>query len=249
MKYIYITILTVLYSCYTFSQVGINTVSPQGVFHIDSKGNNTQVLPAADLLDDLVVSDIGNVGVGTMASATNKLLINGNLQINDGTAGEDRILRSDANGISTWVSLDMGSQSVIWYINNNPFTFNGTEQNIVGTTNNVLEVNDIGVVNHGDGTITVPAGQYLMTFNGDIGGYEWGVNRIRTAAGVLIKEYANRNWLTGIGEYIEFTQNTRIRITYQAEKLTGNVPSFYLNATTPFTVQIYYRLSFLKLNI
>lgn len=41
MKYLYITVVLIYSFSYNVnSQVAINTTSPQGVFHIDAKGNN-----------------------------------------------------------------------------------------------------------------------------------------------------------------------------------------------------------------
>lgn len=255
MKYIYIVIISICCFSYTYAQVGINTNSPQGIFHLDAKGNNTSALSATELSDDFVVSSDGNIGIGAMPSTTSNVLINGKLRINDGTAAKDYVLQSDADGNASWTKLVMGDKSMSWYINNSGFTFTGAEQDIIAsnaTTDFVLEVNQIGATLGNDRmTITIPKGQYFMTFNGDINGYEWGTIRIRDVANnTILKEYANRNWLTGIGEYLSLEQDTRIKITYTMVTYTvGQIPAFYLNAADRPTKSIYYRLSLFKLNI
>lgn len=256
MKYLYITV--VLICCFSYninSQVAINTTSPQGVFHIDAKGNNTSALSLTELNDDFIVSAGGNVGIGAMPSATSNVFINGNLRINDGTAAEDYVLQSDANGNASWTKLVMGDKSMVWFINNSGFIFTGAEQDLIAsnaTTDFALEVNQIGAILGNDKmTVTVPKGQYLMTFNGDVNGYEWGTVRIRNATNnVLVKEYAYRNWLTGIGEYLVFEEDTKIKLTFTMVTYTaGQIPSFYLNAADRPNKSIYYRLSLFKLNI
>lgn len=255
MKYVYIIILSICCLSYAYAQVGINTVSPQGVFHIDAKGNNTAALSAIEVNDDLIVSFNGNVGIGAMPSTTSNVLIKGDLRINDGTAAENYVLQSDALGNASWTKLIMGDKSMIWYINNSGFTFTGAEQDINASnaaSDFVLEVNQIGAILGGDKlTVTIPKGQYLMTFNGDINGYEWGTTRIRDVTNnTVLKEYANRNWLTGIGEYLSLEQDTRIKITYTMVTYTaGQIPAFYLNAADKPNKSIYYRLSLFKLNI
>lgn len=60
-----------------YSQVGINTNDPKGVFHIDAKGNNGINQPNST--DDLIFTKEGNLGIGTI-TPQNKLQI-----IGDGT--------------------------------------------------------------------------------------------------------------------------------------------------------------------
>lgn len=57
-----------------YSQVGINTNDPKGVFHIDAKGNNG--INQSNSTDDLIFTKEGNLGIGTIAPQ-NKLQIIG----------------------------------------------------------------------------------------------------------------------------------------------------------------------------
>ncbi|MEF9476666.1 hypothetical protein OWR28_01895 [Chryseobacterium sp. 1B4] len=87
-----------------FSQVGINTPSPQGAFHVDGAKDNvsTGVPTVAQQSNDFVVLSNGNVGVGTVNPA-NKLDIRsatrGAIKIVDGTQADGAIFTSDANGV------------------------------------------------------------------------------------------------------------------------------------------------------
>ncbi|WP_353123517.1 hypothetical protein [Dysgonomonas capnocytophagoides] len=80
------------------AQVGINTQNPQGILHIDSKGD-TSLSTNTD--DDIIVDSNGNMGIGTIAPQA-KLDILGKIRINDGTQEDGYVLTSDANGLASW---------------------------------------------------------------------------------------------------------------------------------------------------
>ncbi|WP_121965497.1 hypothetical protein [Myroides sp. N17-2] len=86
-----------------YSQVGIGTVLPQHLVHIDAKGNNpVDKLPSIEEgKDDFVVTKEGNVGIGVV-NPTSKLEINGTIRIKDGAEGIGKILVSDKNGVGKW---------------------------------------------------------------------------------------------------------------------------------------------------
>ncbi len=59
-----------------YSQVGINTSNPKGIFHVDgSKDNPSTGNPtAAQQANDFVVTSSGNVGIGTNSPNSSALL-------------------------------------------------------------------------------------------------------------------------------------------------------------------------------
>lgn len=65
-----------LVSSMAFTQVGINTTKPQGIFNIDGSKNNpaTSSPSATQELDDFIVTSSGRVGIGTTVPS-NKLEI------------------------------------------------------------------------------------------------------------------------------------------------------------------------------
>lgn len=96
-----------------YSQVGINTIEPQGILHIDAGTKN-------DTSDDIVVSLSGNLGIGT-TSPTAKIQIKTNgtssipvqgFKLIDGTQGAGKLLISDADGVAKWGNL-IGSAAVL----------------------------------------------------------------------------------------------------------------------------------------
>lgn len=67
MKKEVIILLAMAVSPFAFSQVGVNTTNPQGVFHVDGAKDNpaTGTPNATQQSNDFVITPIGNVGIGT----------------------------------------------------------------------------------------------------------------------------------------------------------------------------------------
>jgi hypothetical protein len=67
----------------------------------------------------------GNVGIGNGAP-TEKLDINGKIKITDGSQGVDKVLKSDANGVGTWVTSNATKSAVIGVFNPSGATLSTT---------------------------------------------------------------------------------------------------------------------------
>ncbi|WP_146212665.1 hypothetical protein [Dysgonomonas alginatilytica] len=84
-----------------FAQVGVNTTSPAGVFHIDPNKNSPTTVT-----DDVVVDVTGNMGLGTLSPAAKVHIAvpagNVAFRMTDGSQAADRILMSDASGNASW---------------------------------------------------------------------------------------------------------------------------------------------------
>ncbi|NDW08117.1 hypothetical protein [Dysgonomonas sp. 520] len=98
------------------AQVGVNTESPQGVFHIDAARNTSG---NTNVADDVVVDAQGRVGVGTN-NPTNKLSVftngyNTGLHLPNG-AIVGQVLTSDNDGNAYWGAPGEGIQTVnvVW---------------------------------------------------------------------------------------------------------------------------------------
>lgn len=99
MRFYYFIITFLFASIFTLSaQVGINTTSPQGVLHIDPKGDTSGTTNSSD---DLLVSSNGYLGIGTI-SPTASLDVIGDMSIVDGTEYDHYVLTSDDNGVGSW---------------------------------------------------------------------------------------------------------------------------------------------------
>ncbi|PWN60187.1 hypothetical protein [Chryseobacterium viscerum] len=105
MKKKYFVILVMMFCIKTFSQIGVHTPNPQGVFNIDAAKDNpkTGVPSVAQQANDVAVTSAGNMGIGTTAPS-NKLHINGTnpLRLQGLTAGDtttDGLLVVDTNGV------------------------------------------------------------------------------------------------------------------------------------------------------
>lgn len=104
MKKLFLLLVGLFFIGLLQAQVGINTKSPFGAFHVDPKANTggTALLPTNDA-DDVIVSTKGWVGIGT-ANPTASLDLRGTIRINDGTQGSGNIFTTDGTGLGYWDS-------------------------------------------------------------------------------------------------------------------------------------------------
>lgn len=109
MRLIYILSLLIC-SNLMYSQIGINTEIPIGIFHIDGKGD-TELLPTpANFIDDVIIMENGDVGMGTLTPLGKIDIVTGGVKGNpnfgfrlrDGSQNQGWMLTSDDNGYATW---------------------------------------------------------------------------------------------------------------------------------------------------
>ena len=103
-----------LLSGFSYSQVGINTANPQGIFNIDGGKDNPTTGSAhsnAQQLNDFTVTAEGNVGIGKIAPSTKLHITTGGtaatpnpsgFRLEDGNQNTNFVLTSDTNGVGTW---------------------------------------------------------------------------------------------------------------------------------------------------
>ena len=103
-----------LLSGFSYSQVGINTANPQGIFNIDGGKDNPTTgsgHTAAQQLNDFTVTAAGNVGIGKIAPSTKLHITTGGtaatpnatgFRLEDGNQNTNFVLTSDTNGVGTW---------------------------------------------------------------------------------------------------------------------------------------------------
>ena len=114
MKKNIILLIGLLLSGFSYSQVGINTANPQGIFNIDGgKDNPTtgSAHTAAEQLNDFTVTAAGNVGIGKIAPSTKLHITTGGtattpnpsgFRLEDGNQKTNFVLTSDTDGVGTW---------------------------------------------------------------------------------------------------------------------------------------------------
>lgn len=108
-KMLIISAMTIL-SNHCYSQVGINTQNPRGVFHVDgARDNAASGAPTSQQqANDFVVTSSGNVGIGTVTPSRKLEVVSSTspaLRIEDGTQQPGYVLMSDVNGNGSWKSL------------------------------------------------------------------------------------------------------------------------------------------------
>lgn len=103
-----------LLSGFSYSQVGINTTNPQGIFNIDGGKDNPTTGSThsnAQQLNDFTVTAAGNVGIGKIAPSTKLHITTGGtaatpnatgFRLEDGNQNTNFVLTSDTDGVGTW---------------------------------------------------------------------------------------------------------------------------------------------------
>ena len=121
-KFIFLALI--LLSGTAFSQVGINTKNPQGVFNIDGGKDNPETgnaHTAEQQLNDLTVLANGNMGLGTINPSHKVHIVTGGdattpvrgFKLTDGNEGDQRVLATISGaGIGTWKKLDAAKNLV-----------------------------------------------------------------------------------------------------------------------------------------
>ena len=129
-----------LLSGFSYSQVGINTANPRGIFNIDGGKDNPTTGSAhtkAQQLNDFAVTAAGNVGIGTI-TPTQKLEIQTGgtvaspvtgFKLVDGNQGVGKVLISDANGVGTWKKHSLFTEPAVYG------TFTWAPNTALGNTN------------------------------------------------------------------------------------------------------------------
>ncbi|WP_345991958.1 hypothetical protein AAEU33_08200 [Chryseobacterium sp. Chry.R1] len=158
----------------TYAQVGVNTVNPQGVFHVDGAKDNpaTGTPTATQQANDVLVDASGNVGVGTI-TPSNKVHINAAnpLRLQGLTAGNsstDPLVVADANGvlktIGTLSVLSVPTPAIFRLETTQTNFLNGMAAGAQQAVPMSLVKNSIPGLTYSGNTISFPAGTYQMTF-------------------------------------------------------------------------------------
>ncbi|AZB23281.1 hypothetical protein [Chryseobacterium bernardetii] len=149
----------VLLSCATVSgQIGINTSTPSAGLDIVGKGNTsaTKALEVnnSSAKEMVTVLNNGNVGIGETAPTATLQVTNTTstaLRVVDGTQGTGKVLTSDASGNASWVNPSL--IAISGNLPSSPLSFTS-----YGTGN------PPNVSLYSGGTITLPAGKWLVSF-------------------------------------------------------------------------------------
>lgn len=159
MKQIVLTFLLTLSLGLVFGQIGINTENPLAIFHVDGAMDNLASPTAAQILNDVVVTSAGDIGVGTLTPSVRLEIVKGTsspLRIVDGSTMTAKVLESDANGIAGWTEQPLS------YAKSYRAAEDG--QKFYYSTTSVLTMNQ---------PIVIPQdGKYLLTLRW------WGYNRL-----------------------------------------------------------------------
>lgn len=265
-RYLSTLYMFVAVSCLLSAQIGIQTESPVHTLHIDAARNNNNAAPVTDAqkLDDVVITENGNMGLG-LINPTNKLEINGSIKIVDGTQGTGKILASDDNGIASWVpasnftqtnkysewsirqrASDPGSPSYNFTNSADGDDLTGLSEILSGTAN---EIGLTPISNYG---VQVPSGKFLVLLNGDVESRSeyCQLQVIAQDFGgtpgndeIMYRSYYSE-WLGGATFILRLDQPTVIKLRWFDWPTTG--VNYYAHA--PYTAHYWYTLSFIQLS-
>ncbi|PXV63797.1 hypothetical protein CLV62_11246 [Dysgonomonas alginatilytica] len=265
-KKYYISILFLFcYPLFAFCQVGINTVSPLGVFHIDAKSNNTSS-GSNKYEDDILVTPDGDLGIGLIAP-TGKVHIKTTgtvpgFRLENGSQQQGKILISDESGYGTWGSLTIGSGSILWRVKNPAFYFSGTSQKFYASSLNEVDFssNIKGVVSYDTQYLSIPPGKYLFFWRGDLVGIEEYMKVDITAyyasapaMPIKVVSPLYEHYLSSVA-YYNILEFAKLEINVQMLNANNNVgPGYTLPIdgyfNPPLTNSAWYELVLLKLDI
>jgi hypothetical protein len=156
--------------------IGINTVNPRGVLHIDGASTPTTTNPSAGSIsptqasDDVVVDASGRIGIGLLEPEAKADILSGTpgaLRIQNGTEGEGKYLFSDAAGTGTWTPLAAGSWYAALYDGELlGYNINYTVRALSNYSGSLISSTGGGSVNATAGSVTVPVtGKYRITIS------------------------------------------------------------------------------------
>lgn len=135
-----ISLLVCLLPLSLFAQVGINTITPAGIFHLDGKQDNTSPggLIPAHTINDFIIDSNGNVGIGTITPQARLDIqadtLYGAFRMVDGTQKSGRVLMADSNGNAFWgmtkggggIMASLETPAIYGGTTNVPISFNET---------------------------------------------------------------------------------------------------------------------------
>ncbi|MBF0575550.1 hypothetical protein [Dysgonomonas sp. GY617] len=163
-KYIFIVAI-LAYSLCGEAQVGINTSNPTGFFHIDALGNNNTAAAPIAIEDDVLVNNVGSLGIGTQPSRKVHVRASSDAEgfiLQDGTEHEGYLLTSDAQAVGRWVGHDPVALTVA------KFASYPTQPGLVPPAQAInLPVNrgataPDGLYENTNTTLTLPPGRWLV---------------------------------------------------------------------------------------
>lgn len=181
----------------------------------------------------------GNIGIGTFDSVTlplDKLHVQGNIRMVDGTQAAGRVLTSDANGRATWQNASANAWGLTGNNGTNATTnFLGTTDNVdlvfrrsnvlsgrIGTTNTFFGLSS-GLVNTGDYNTFIGQGAGSANATGDDNTF---IGRLAGANGIS----GNDNSYLGYAAGLNNTGNSNLILgAFASQNTTGSFNVFVGN--------------------
>lgn len=212
------------------AQVGINTSSPQSIFHIDAKANTSGT---ANKSDDIVVTENGYLGIGTLTPKT-RVDVEGSLSITNSGEGENYILTSDANGVGVWENnpVTRVNRMTIYEVSGVfptvPLGTIDATTTLPATDNPVLVVNELNLTINSDNRLVVPPGLYMFILDFDLPTLdEYGQVHVQNIApsSTSVVSGIYRGYLEGAVASVLITSEMKLRILFTAKRMYATTAS------------------------
>lgn len=234
--------------CYLFAQVGINTQNPQGVFHVDAKGDTNG---SANISDDIIVDADGNLGIGTL-SPTTKLHIKTDaltpgIRIENASVQNGYVLATDNSGVGSW-NANVSTAYAKWRITNTNFNFTGVAKQFSATSAATVNFEStIAGVTHSINSISVPQGRYFVFMVGNVVGEENLLIYFNAVTGGVTSTlyYFNiEHSLPGCVMSLNLSSTTTLYLGVLARNAKETMRN---GLTPPFTASAWFEINLLKL--
>lgn len=218
-----------------YSQVGINTSTPNGPLDIRvSEGINQS---------GLVVTDEGTMIIGKSTSTTEnaKLVIEGQMKIKTGSEASNKYYLTNDAGVTDWQTLTLGSEYTIWRLANPAYTFTTTPNRPLTGTSSFVE-NELNMT-LATNTVYIPKGKYLIICYGDVTGVEFGelsLYRLDNSQDIVRISYYG--YLPGTTTYIDMPDTVQAGLRFTTYSASQHVWQM------PYTENYTYELTFLRLS-
>ncbi|MEN4762327.1 MULTISPECIES: hypothetical protein [unclassified Chryseobacterium] len=220
MKQKIILICSLVASGISLAQVGINTSNPQGTFHVDgAKDNNNSGAPtAAQQANDVIITNTGNLGIGTTTPTAK-------VEINSGTANTSGLKFTNLTSttpISSGQTIGVDASGNVITLPN-PTAVSVTPYEVASSTGADFNVNDSSdtLVSGTTQTVTIPTGGKALfinfmlgidftTLDGTGAGYFRAmlfIDGVATNTYLIVQEPVGSTSATG-GQQLSYTLNT-----------------------------------------
>lgn len=217
---LYLAIIHICIISHAQITVDINSLSSPGIFHVDSKNNNSTTDPDK-YDDDVLVDNNGNLGIKTLtplAKVHLKSPTTHAFRIEDTSQGNNKVLISNSIGEGKWSTVPTQGSTYTWKISQPSYTFSKAKKQLTGTVTGTGSL--AGFSANANGYLSVAKGSYLMVISGDSTLEEYLIFTIdgtyANSTYLKVLDFPYEHYLNATTILVNFTQNANLRMCVAA---------------------------------